>query len=293
CTAQNNLVGFLFSSATNVTCTNCNAYKQEGLQRRGPSGYQISDCNLVSIINSSAESNKFDGIYLKDSPNAQIFGNSLSSNDIAGIAIISKGAVIRENTISLNKAGGILVYGNNSLISKNHIISNKGRGLALDGSAQSRIWDNIFNNTKNIEITGNNPGTVLNVTPLSDISITGTSPTGGNYWGTPVLTGFSDSCTMAADGFCSALFSAGPNNTDFHPLVRPGYQSEAIHDISPSNISILRDINQNGRYEQQDVVELMKRISCKNYSGIEYDFSGDGLVNLKDVIILFDMNQNE
>jgi parallel beta-helix repeat protein len=288
CTAQNNLAGFVFTSVTNVTCNDCHAYKQEGLRRRGPSGYQISDCDQVSIINSSAEENEFDGIYLKGSPNALIIGNSLSSNNIAGIALISKGAEIRENNISSNKAGGILVYENTSSISKNYITGNMGRGLLIDESAQSRIWDNIFNNTKNIEISGEISGTVWNETPSSHIAITGQSITGGNYWGAPDLNGFSDTCSPADDGFCSVTYNPGTNNTDYHPLVKPGYQSEAVNYVSRSNISEYSlDINQNGRYEMQDVVALMDRISSGNYSGMEYDFSRDGRVNLQDVIVLF------
>ncbi|PKL60661.1 MAG: hypothetical protein CVV33_01525 [Methanomicrobiales archaeon HGW-Methanomicrobiales-4] len=289
--AQNNVAGFLCTSATNVTCNNCHAYKQEGLRRRGPSGFQISDCKSVSIINSTAEKNQFDGIYLKSSPSALISGNSLSSNDIAGIAIISDDAVIKENTISSNKAGGILVYGNNSSISRNHIISNKGRGLAMDGSTRSRIWDNIFNNTKNSDISGDNFETMWNLTPIPEMSIIGESPTGGNYWGTPGLTGFSDSCTPGTDDFCSTPYFIEANNTDYHPLVRHGYQSEAAGYESLSDSTESWDINQNGRSELQDVVALMEKISSGNYSETRYDFSGDGAVNLQDVVVLFELIQ--
>jgi parallel beta-helix repeat protein len=294
CSAQNNLAGFLYTGSTNITCNACSAYKQQGIRRRGPSGYQISDSRQISIINSTADYNQFDGIYLKNSPDTLITGNVLSFNDIAGIAIISEGAVIRKNTVFSNKAGGILMYGNTSSLYQNKIIANKGRGLLIDGSTGNRIWDNFFNNTKNIEITGGNSGNIWNTTPEPGEAITGKSPTGGNYWGSPGSSGFSNICSPGGDGFCSARYIPGPNNTDYHPLVYPGYMAEAAGNISSSvTPDIERDINRNGLIELQDVVALMEKITSGNYSGAGYDFSLDGRINLQDVIVLFDMMQEK
>jgi parallel beta-helix repeat protein len=287
CSAQKNLAGFLLSGSTNIVCTDCHAEKQQGLKKRGPSGFQVSGCNNVSIVNSSSEKNPFDGIYLKDSPGTIISGTDLVLNDIAGIAMNSEDVHLSGNNISLNNAAGVLVYGNSSIIEGNLIIANKGRGILVDAISGGRIWDNVFKNVKNFELSGFRDTTSWNITPESAPAVTNSPLTGGNYWGNPDGTGYSDTCVPDDDGFCSVPYVMGTGDTDYHPLTtrEPAGINEKNATFSESSIPD-GDVNRNGREELQDVVFLMEIIS-ENRDSAGYDFSGDGRINLQDVVALF------
>ena len=289
CAAQNNLIGFLATNSHNITCEDCYAEKQQGLRRRGPSGFQISNSTGIAILNSSSDQNQFDGIYLKDSPETIISTTSFRSNDIAGIAVISDDVELRSNNISVNKAGGVLIYGNNTTLEGNQLLLNKGRGLIIDETSGNLIWNNIFYNSRNVELTGAAKRAIWNTTPVFVSSITGSSRIGGNYWGMPDKTGYSDTCLPGAGGFCKVPYIINANNTDFYPLMYPQFVSlSSGNETQSDNEELAGDLNKNGRVELQDVVLLMEMIGSENRNGMEYDFSRDGRVNLQDVVTLFE-----
>lgn len=290
CSAQNNLIGFFCTSSNDLIFESCNAYKQQGLRRRGPSGFLISGCSHVSLVNTSADQNQFDGIYLKDTPNTTIKDTTLSSNDIAGIAVFSEGVQIRNTSVTNNGAGGVLIYGNSTSIQDNQITGNKGRGLIIDGVSGSRIWNNFFNNSRNVEMTGTSQMTVWNITPSSGQTIIGSPMTGGNFWGAPNLSGDSDMCNPDVDGFCSSPYRPGTDGIDYHPLTRNKYQNESAVTGQLTTLSISEnrwDLDHNGRVNLQDVIVLMDGISSGEMTSLTYDFSQDGRVNLNDVIVFF------
>jgi len=289
CTAQDNLVGFFLSESDGLLMESCDAHNQKGLRRRGPSGFLISGCRNVSLMNSSAIQNQFDGVYLKDSPDTIISDMTLSSNDIAGIASLSEGVKLLNSTISTNGAGGILIYGNFSVLQGNKIQENKGRGLIIDSATKTRIWNNLFNNTRNVEMTGINSNTEWNVSTRSGVGVTGHTIVGGNYWGSPDNSGFSDACTPDTDGFCNTTYKPGLDGIDLHPIssriLKTTNSSEGISTLSLFDTHY--DIDQNGLVNLQDVVALMQGIISGTITGSSYDFSKDGRVNLQDVIVLF------
>nr|WP_319538005.1 NosD domain-containing protein [uncultured Methanospirillum sp.] len=291
CTAQDNLVGFFCTETDRLLMELCDAHNQKGLRRRGPSGFLISDCRNVSVVNSSAMHNQFDGLYLKDSPDAIISGTSLSSNDIAGIASLAEGLLLSNSTISVNGAGGVLIYGNSSSIQGNKIQENKGRGLIIDSATGTKIWNNLFNNTRNVEMTGISTSTEWNITPRAGFGVTDHMMVGGNYWGSPDKTGLSDTCTPDVDGFCNTTYKPGLYGIDLHPI-----SSKTPEDANSSSvISTLPisdsqyDIDQNGQVNLQDVITLMQGITSGTMTGSSNDFSQDGRVNLQDVVTLFNL----
>jgi len=290
CTALNNLVGFHISSAQNISVASCHADGQEGVLRRGPSGFQISDCTQVNISGSTAEKNQFNGIYLKGTKSAEIVGNSLSSNSIAGIVIISDEAQVKENKISSNKAGGILVYANESVITKNQISNNAGRGLAIDGVIGGNIWDNYFNNTKNVQLSGEYSKLSWNTSPIAGIGISGAEVIAGNFWGTPDLLGYSDLCKPGSEGLCSQPYVIESGEIDYYPLTRPEVRADTSENKSRlENSFLIVDVNGNEQINLQDVIALFDKISQGIVLEIAYDYNKDGIVNLQDVIVLFDL----
>lgn len=291
CSAQNNLVGFFCTETNRLLLEECNAHNQQGLLRRGPSGFLISGCMNVSLINSSARQNQFDGLYLKDSPDTQISGTTLSSNDIVGIASLADGITVNNSTISANRAGGVLIYGNYSAMQGNTIQANNGRGLIIDSATETKIWNNYFNNSRNVEMTGNNSHTRWNITPETGNGITGHTLVGGNYWGTPDQQGYSDTCTPDANGFCNGSYYPGMNGADQHPIsssvLSSFSQSDKLSTLSLSSAGY--DIDKNGQVNLQDVVALMEGIISGTMTDSSYDFSSDGRVNLQDVVVLFNL----
>jgi parallel beta-helix repeat protein len=287
CSAQNNLVGFFCTETNKLHIKESNANNQQGLRRRGPSGFLISGCTNVSIMNSTAKQNQFDGLYLKDSPDTLISGSTLSSNDIAGIASLAEGTRIINSTFSANGAGGVLLYGNSSAMQSNKIQDNKGRGLIIDSATKTKIWNNYFNNTRNVEMTGTSSNTEWNSTPHAGDGITGHTILGGNYWGSPDRTGYSDICTPNTDGFCNASYKPGLDGVDQYP-VSFTIQNTTNNEISTLSISGTDyDIDQNGQVNLQDVVALMQGIVSGTMTEPAYDFSKDGRVNLQDVVAFF------
>ncbi len=291
CTAQDNLVGFFCTETDRLLMELCDAHNQKGLRRRGPSGFLISDCKNVSVMNSSAMHNQFDGVYLKDSPGTIISGTTLSSNDIAGIASLAEGVLLSNSTISVNGAGGLLIYGNSSSVQGNRIQENKGRGLIIDSATGTRIWNNLFNNTRNVEMTGISTNTEWSITPKVGAGVTGHMMVGGNYWGSPDNSGLSDTCIPDTDGFCNISYKPGLNGIDLHPIsskTPEGTNSSAV--ISTLSISDTQyDIDQNGQVNLQDVIALMQGITSGTMIGSSYDFSQDSRLNLQDVVTLFNL----
>jgi parallel beta-helix repeat protein len=298
--ALNNLLGYQFTNSREIVVQNSQADNQEGIRRRGPSGFQIVNSSSIILLNNTAEQNQFNGVYLKDTINTTLVNNSFSQNDIAGVAIVSgKGAELRDNIIASNSAGGILVYGNDSVIHGNFVMNNKGRGISIDGSAGDLIFDNYLNNSKNIELSGYSDSILWNITPQQGFTVIQTDWTGGNYWGAPDGRGFSDLCNQGKDGFCSSLFRAGEGNIDYHPLKRPGRDGNDLNGLEMEEIAgetmfdQAGDFNKNGRLDLQDVVLFMDAISSDSfpYSGLDvvilYDYSRDGRLNLKDVVSFF------
>ena len=181
--------------------------------------------------------------------------------------------------------------GNYSVMQGNNIHENKGRGLIIDSAIETRIWNNYFNNTKNVEMTGNSFHTIWNISPKTGNGITGHALVGGNYWGAPDQHGYSDACTPNADGFCNGSYDPGLNGVDKHPISSSVLKSTSQSDIM-STLSISGagyDIDNNGQINLQDVVTLMQGIISGTMTDSSYDFSRDDRVNLQDVVALFNL----
>ncbi len=123
------------------------------------------------------------------------------------------GGVSRYDT----RAGIKVTSKNNILIGNN--VSNNGIGIELALSSNNKIYNNIFNNTNNFEIRKSNINK-WNTKKRSGKNIIGGPYLGGNFWGKPDGTGFSQTCTDANnDGICDSIYVInGRGNVDYLPL---------------------------------------------------------------------------
>ena len=84
-------------------------------------------------------------------------------------------------------------------------------------SEGNRIYNNKFNNTNNSILLRSI--SEWNTTQTASTNIIGGSLFGGNFWGYPNGTGFSQTCTNTDDdGICDSPYVLDANNTDYLPL---------------------------------------------------------------------------
>ncbi|MEM5771961.1 MAG: NosD domain-containing protein [Candidatus Aenigmatarchaeota archaeon] len=176
-----------------------------------------------NIYNSSIENNfifNTDGISIDDSKNNNITFNEIK-NSYYGIAVsATENNKITKNYI-YNTSSGIDITGSakNELVTEN-IILNSNIGINLDSGSDCLIYNNFFNNTKNVNIGGTSSSS-WNTTKAPGTNIVGGNYLAGNFWATPDGTGFSENitaCNPGEDGICKNAYVMNENNTDYHPL---------------------------------------------------------------------------
>ena len=121
-------------------------------------------------------------------------------------------------------------------------IYNNSAGIYLNTAGKygpNKIYNSVFNNKQNIEwgiadFFGD--GSVFpnswNTTKQTGTNIIGGPSLGGNFWGYPNGTGFSQTCTDAdSDGICDSAYTLDSNNIDFLPLAY-NVASGHVHNIN-------------------------------------------------------------
>lgn len=91
-----------------------------------------------------------------------------------------------------------------------------------------------MNNNNNVVLKSVN-GNKWNTTKISGLNIIGSHYIGGNFWGDPTGTGFSQTCTDAdSDGICDSSYNISVNDIDFLPLA---YNSAITSTPTPTTLS--------------------------------------------------------
>jgi hypothetical protein len=187
----------------------------------GINGYAVNDAE----IRSSTFFSNGAGVSLSGASEAVISDCSFSKNTFGislGQFIPSSSVSIRRNTIDRSEDTAILVAeGSGPVVVESNRITSSGRaGLVLNGRSGHRVWNNLFNNQKNAEVTGQATST-WSVRLTKGKNIIGGNRIGGNYWAQPDGNGFSQvTPDRNRDGFCDAAYSIDPMNRDDHPLHR-------------------------------------------------------------------------
>ena len=140
----------------------------------------------------------------------------------AGDGLTAYYDAIVNSTVLDNKQGVGLSGSVGSVVEGSYLLGNS-VGLLLYSSSGDLIYNNLFDNTVNVQLFDNNSWAYWNVSPRPGINVVGGKVVGGNAWLFPNGTGPSLSCSpMAQDPYvCSEPYSLGGNNTDYLPLVYP------------------------------------------------------------------------
>lgn len=158
-------------------------------------GIQLIYSEYNTLIDNIALNNYYDGIYLSYSNKNVLKGNNASSNRKAGIGMSHSNS----NTLTGN------------------IITGQPRGIKWNSGRNNTIYNNYFNNTNNSNYPAAN-GT-WNTTIKQGPNIVGGPYIGGNFWGNPNGTGFSQICKDGnKDGLCDSEYKLEEKNIDYLPL---------------------------------------------------------------------------
>lgn len=165
-----------------------------------------------------------DGINLVATDNAVVKHNIITENVRGSGVHLSKGcngATVLGNIIGANDEGIEVDGVSKALIRGNRIFGSRYYGLNLTTATDLSVVDNAFNNTANLRVpTGPFSGTWCQEPPMLGPNVMGNLYVGGNYWGTPNRTGFSDLTPDAnGDGFVDeACTLPGGIGIDRYPL---------------------------------------------------------------------------
>ncbi len=199
------------SKTANVFLLQGNNIKISGFKITGATGSSYAGINLSSCSNCVIENNKLlnnsRGIYLLRSS-----GNTVSKNNVAtsgeyGIALQgSTGNTISENGASNNLRGVYFGTSDDNRLSSNTVQSNSVYGIFVCGlSDRNSIYNNYFNNI-NMTIR-NGVGNAYYTTKTAGTNIVGGPYIGGNFWGKPDGTGFSQTAVdKDGDGISDSAY---------------------------------------------------------------------------------------
>ncbi len=183
--------------------------------------------SLAGVVDSGVESSVLEGnlfcgavFYLNAT------GNTLAGCNVTGNGfgiILSAGAADCEvlgNRIENNECGLYLYASNGVTVAHNIVAGNTDSGACYYLSGGGTAFDNRFDNNLNIAFNGNPLAeNAWSVEPRTGPNIKGGPLVGGNYWGCPDGTGFSEVIPDSdRDGFADAPFEIAPGNVDHHPL---------------------------------------------------------------------------
>ena len=153
-------------------------------------------------------------------------GNTVAGCTVTGNGygiVLSAGAAdcaVLDNRIESNECGLYLYDSDGVTVARNIIAASTDAGVRKYLSGSGTVYDNRFNNTLNVAFTGEPiEANTWSVEPRSGPNIVGGPSIGGNYWGRPEGTGFSElTADGDSDGFADAPLEVAPRNVDERPL---------------------------------------------------------------------------
>ena len=197
----------------------------------GGSGFGVFSSGKSNVTVKYCNISNFDtGIKAENSDSISLNNNTLTSNTHGANIINSPNTIFAHNSVSQNSQNGLWYFYESpgSTIFGNTITDNGIAGIYHLGAENSTIYNNKFSNSATslgniVEIIGDTATYTWNVDPpIPGINIIGGSSLGGNFWGNPEGTGYSDTCIDAdSDGFCDTPYEIKPGHVDNLPLVAP------------------------------------------------------------------------
>lgn len=206
---QSNVYGaFLLSSNNNSILTN--------VAKENEMGIVLSLSNRNLLVDNKACNSTSSGIYLDSSGYNDLVSNQIVYNKYGMRLSKSRFNTLEGNDLTYNKYGYLSQSAGNNMLKTNNVSLNEWYGVYLQSSGSNRIYNNMFNNAKNVVDDGSN---TWNTTKTMGTNIAGGSYIGGNVWASPTGTGFSQTATDAdKDGICDKTYNVTGSSFDYLPL---------------------------------------------------------------------------
>jgi parallel beta-helix repeat protein len=243
--ANSNYFGIFLYNSNSTTLSNITANSNiDGIHLYN------SYFNILSDITSN--SNSGSGIFLESS-NSNTLSNIIANFNIGGYGIFlyNSNSNTLSNITSNSNERGIYLRESNSNIIKGSMFQNNYYGIYLYDSSMNLIYDNLFNSIYNVYF-GASGANYWNTTLTQGTNIVGGPYIGGNYWGSPDGTGFSDTCSDSNnDGICDNPYTLAADNIDYLPLAKyvgslpaPSYTeiSSCMQITEPGEYRLVNDI---------------------------------------------------
>jgi len=224
-----------------VSCSGCTITNNEFSDNEH--GISLSSSNSNNISENRVNSNKMYGIQLVNSEGNKLLNNSVNSNTRGISSITSNNNNISDNIVLNNSQYGMWISQSNdnnisgntvkecgndeagsggihqnsssrNIISGNIVALNKGYGLfECPACHNNRVYNNYINNERNANI--NTKDTTWNIEKTEGRNIVGGRYIGGNFWGNPDGTGFSQTEVdkdKDKDGIIDSAYIDSSNN---------------------------------------------------------------------------------
>ncbi|WP_196214003.1 lectin like domain-containing protein [Methanolobus vulcani] len=266
CYVSGNTYGIYFYDSQDNSVFNCTSYENTyGLRLRGSGNNMLNNSSMYNnTFNSYFDSNAnivgtdnlVDGkpiyylvnssdlvidaisnaglVYLLNCSNITVESLEVENN-YYGFYLYDSDSVSIENCTSTdNRYGVYLSSSDNNTIYSCNISDIYSYGLSLIECSDNLIYNNYFNNSNNIHVSGGGFNE-WNTTRTTGANIINGSFLGGNFWATPAGTGWSQTEYSVGNGFCAAYeITDDGNNTDYLPLTLNDVQP-TVSDESSSN----------------------------------------------------------
>ena len=180
--------------------------------------YALNSSNInISSIDGYGQSY---GIFLRNTSNS-IISHSTLRNFYSGIFLEYSFSNKITNISVVNSSNGILMSSSDFNQINNSVLRDNYCGINISYSTNNSIFNNIFNNTNNVCFSETIYYNYWNTSITKGTNIVGGLYIGGNYWGSPDGTGYSDTCVDANyDGICDNPYTLATDNIDYLPLAK-------------------------------------------------------------------------
>ena len=206
-------------------------------------GIYLDGASYNTIANNDA-SNSAHGIYLNGASYNTITNNTANSCNNRAISLDeSNNNILANNTAKHSNFGIYISSSFNNTVKNSRIEYNSKYGIYMYSAVNpaNHIYNNLFNNTNNFGFAGTVYANNWNTTKQAGTNIVGKPYIGGNYWGKPDGTGYSDTCwDTSGDYICEKPYTLDSDNVDYLPLTVHSYPGTPI-----TNCKELQSINDN------------------------------------------------